>query len=559
MSAAWKRSSSATTEAPRLHAELALAALKSHRRALIAWVLGSLALAPVLGAGYADSIRRLPGGARELAALAAPLAESFRPLAGPPLRLDTFGGYMSWRLLVTLPLLLAIYALVQGARVVRGEEARGVIDLWLAAGWSRASIVRDRALAFAAVLAVLAVVFGAGLWAAATLASETIAVSVFLWTGLEIALCAGAFFALALFLSQLVRTVRQAAGLTAIAMILLFVTTNLSDSLGPLAGLRFASPFFYYRQSRPLIPGEHVDAGATLGLIMLFAVLTALAALAFARRDTGAALLDRAQRAVPTPHAPRFPPLAMWDLWTAALQEQRVGLLAWAVGIGAYTILNVSVAPAIAELSEKILPAFLARAGRASLVDQYLAAAVFPFSALLVAAFVVVQSAHWAGDVTAGRVEIALSTPVSRARLVFERLIALAAALAIVLTGLAAGIVVGALAAAITVHPAGLVRALAMMALFALALGAIASVLVAWVGGGVAPVLSVLLGASFLLLFLVPLFGWPEWMMHLSLLDVYGRPYTAAPEPWRLYTFAGLLVAGVGLALPLTQRQPLTR
>jgi ABC-2 type transport system permease protein len=97
-----------------------------------------------------------------------------------------------------------------------------------------------------------------------------------------------------------------------------------------------------------------------------------------------------------------------------------------------------------------------------------------------------------------------------------------------------------------------------MLALFALALGALGSALVAVLRGGVVAVLSVFLGASYLLLILAPLFGWPDWTLHLSLLDVYGNPYTVPPEAWRLLTFGGVFAAGLAAALALTQRQALT-
>ncbi len=539
-----------------MRTDLLRAALAAHRRALLAWAIGSLPLLAILGAAYGDIVRRL-GDAAALAADTAPLTEALRPLFGPALRLDTFGGFLSWRVLSTLPLLLGIYALIQGTRVVRGEEARGVVDQWLATGWSRAAIVRDRSLAFAGVLAVLAAVFAAGLALAAALAGQALTFGAFAWTGVEVALCAGAFFALALLVSQLVRAARDAAGLTAAVMMASFLVTNLSDRLGPLGGLRFASPFFYYQRSRPLIPGEQLDGGATLVLLLMGAGLTLLAALAFIKRDCGAPLL-RFRRAAAQSKEPRLGGLAMRTLWTAALKEQRFTLLSWGAGIGIYAVLNVSIAPTVAELTERILPAFLARAGRAAIVDQYLSVGIFPFLALLVAAFVVVESGRWATDLTEGRVEMALSCPLSRSHLVLERLLALGGALVIVLAGLAAGIVVGAVTAAVDLHAARLARALAMMGLLALALGALGSALVAALRGGVVAVLSVFLGVSYLLLILAPLFGWPSWTVHLSLLDVYGQPYTAAPEAWRLLTFGGVFAAGLAAALALTRRQALS-
>jgi len=42
--------------------------------------------------------------------------------------------------------------------------------------------------------------------------------------------------------------------------------------------------------------------------------------------------------------------------------------------------------------------------------------------------------------------------------------------------------------------------------------------------------LAVVLGASYLLMFLVPLFAWPDWVMRLSVFGAFGNPYLELPE-----------------------------
>lgn len=480
-------------------------------------------------------------------------------LAGRPARLDTFGGYISWRVLTLAPLLLGIYAAIQGARVVRGEEQRGVVDQWLAAGWSRAGIVRDRAVAFAGVLATLALTYSFGLWLAAEINGVHGAAEAALWSGAEISLTAGTFFALALLLSQLVGAARTASGLAAIAMVTLYVVTNLADSLGRLALLRFASPFFYYRQSRPLIPGMSVSVGATAALGVAFIVVTALAAVAFVRRDCGAGLFHR-RRAQEhrAPQPPRLGSPAMRNLWTAGLREQPIGLLAWSLGIGAYMVLNVSIAPVVADMARQFLGMrFLPPGG--VIIDEYLSRAVFQFAALLLGAFVIAQVSRWEGDLRHGRVEMALSCPVSRVRLVAERLLGLAVAVALVLAAIAVGIGVGAQSAGISLHGGPLLRALAMMALFAFALGGLATLLAGWHPGATVPVLSCVLGAALVVILLQTLFAWPDWIARLSLLDDYGSPYTAVPNATQFLTLAGLAIGGTALGILVTQRQPVPR
>jgi ABC-2 type transport system permease protein len=540
------------------YSPLVRAAFWAHRRGLIAWALGGLVFLLFLGWGYAAAIERLPGGAKALGASARPLAEALRVLGGRPVRLDTFGGYISWRVFSIGPLLLGIYAAIQGARVVRGEEERGVVDQWLAAGWSRTAIVRDRAIAFAGVLATVALAYGLGLWGAAAINGDSGAAGAALWTGVELSLTAGVFFAFALLLGQLVGAARTASGLAAFAMVTLYVVTNLADSLGRLAVLRFASPFFYYQQSRPLIPGMRISIGATVALLGAFVALTALAAVAFVRRDCGAGLLrwrstqqQRARRAF------RLGSPAMRSLWTAGLRDQPITLLAWSFGIGAYMVLNVSIAPLVADLAREFLGRLLPPGG--VIIDEYLSRAVFQFAALLLGAFVIAQASRWEGDLRHGRVEMALSCPVSRVRLVAERLLGLAVAVALVLAAITAGIWVGAQSAGISLHGGPLLRALAMMALFAFALGGLATLLAAWHPGLTVPVLSCVLGAALVVILLQTLFAWPDWVARLSLLDAYGSPYTAVPSATQLVTLAGLALAGTALGMVATQRQPVPR
>jgi ABC-2 type transport system permease protein len=550
------RKVSRSRQAPRgWYSPLVRAAFWAHRRGLVAWALGGLSFLLFLGWGYAEAVSRLEGGAKALGAAAVPLAEALRVLGGRPVRLDTFGGYISWRVLSIGPLLLGIYAAIQGARVVRGEEERGVVDQWLAAGWSRAAIVRDRALAFTGVLATLALTYAFGLWGAAAINGVPGSAGAAFWTGAEIGLCAGTFFALALLLSQLVGAARTASGLAAIVMVTLYVVTNLADSLGRLALLRFASPFFYYQQSRPLIPGTSVSIAATAALMGAFVVLTALAAVAFVRRDCGAGLLRwrRAQEQ----RAPRPFRLGSLGLWTAGLREQPIGLLAWSFGIGAYMVLNVSIAVVVADLAREFLGRFLPPGG--VIIDEYLSRAVFQFAALLLGAFVIAQASRWEGDLRHGRMEMALSCPVSRVRLVAERLLGLAVAVALVLAAVAAGILVGAQAAGISLHAGPLVRALALMALFAFALGGLATLLAGWRPGTTVPVLSCVLGAALVVVLLQTLFAWPDWVARLSLLDAYGFPYTAVPNATQFGTLAGLALAGTALGMVATQRQPVPR
>jgi hypothetical protein len=73
--------------------------------------------------------------------------------------------------------------------------------------------------------------------------------------------------------------------------------------LGAAGAVRFVSYFFYFNQSRALVPGEGLDLQATLVLLAMTAALLGAAAWAFQARDHAAGLWRRR----PRPHRPAPP------------------------------------------------------------------------------------------------------------------------------------------------------------------------------------------------------------------------------------------------------------
>ncbi|HCU94149.1 MAG TPA: hypothetical protein DHU96_16065, partial [Actinobacteria bacterium] len=69
-------------------------------------------------------------------------------------------------------------------------------------------------------------------------------------------------------------------------------------------------------------------------------------------------------------------------------------------------------------------------------------------------------------------------------------------------------------------------------------------------------VLAVFAAASYLLTFLVQLFGWPDWVSRLSVFGAFGRPYLELPAATGLAVLGGLALAGAVLAAAIAQRSP---
>src|SRR6202030_808297 len=84
------------------------------------------------------------------------LAGQFTVLLAPPLRPDTVGGYIEFRVYGALAIIVAVWALAAAAGAVRGDEEQGLVEGVLATGVSRADAIGARFLAFAAGVVVVA-------------------------------------------------------------------------------------------------------------------------------------------------------------------------------------------------------------------------------------------------------------------------------------------------------------------------------------------------------------------------------------------------------------------
>ncbi|TMD45686.1 MAG: hypothetical protein E6I86_14560 [Chloroflexi bacterium] len=61
-----------------------------------------------------------------------------------PVHPETLAGYVQWRVFGFLPLIFGFWALMAGSGVIRGDEERGLLELWLASRISRARLTALR-------------------------------------------------------------------------------------------------------------------------------------------------------------------------------------------------------------------------------------------------------------------------------------------------------------------------------------------------------------------------------------------------------------------------------
>jgi ABC-2 type transport system permease protein len=342
-------------------------------------------------------------------------------------------------------------------------------------------------------------------------------------------------------------------------MAFFYVLDSTGRAVNSAAGLRPVSPFYYYNQNLPLVPGHAMHWGALALLVVLCLLLVGAAIPLFLRRDVGRIVLadvTLVRRSVNPPV--QVMAQAEREVWTRgvglqALRRQGVAMFWWILSLAVYAGYLV----VVAKSSEKQFQQLI---GGSTLFKQifsganlgtnngFLSALVFSYLQLLIPIFTGIMAYRWAADLDNGRLELVLGTPQPRRRVILGRYAAVLAAavaatlfiwLAIVLfaAGIGFSIDVGRVAeASVGMLPLALITA---SLVFALA-GALPP-------GAVIGVMAVFLGISFLTDLLKTLLALPDWVVNLSIFQQYGTPILHGLN-WQSFTVM-LLIAAAMLTL----------
>jgi ABC-2 type transport system permease protein len=521
--------------------------VRTHRRGILGWIVGGAVAMVAIAGGFRSEVGRFAGGARGMADSMQAGVQAMRLLRWPADRLDTLGGYLTYHNVTLFVLFLVLYSAVQGVGAVRGAEPGHEVEVILATGQSRYRLVLGRTLGFATVLAVIGVGLGLGIAGAMAVGGES-NLSGSVLTGLGCAACAFAGYGIGAVVGQLGGTPRSSTAVAALIVVASYLYTNVWDRSGLLGVLRFASRFYYFARCRALVPGVGFD---TVSLVVLLAIATlsaGAAAWVFCRRDIGSPLWSL--RARPVGERVRVQRPVLSRLWSAILVRERSGLVVWAVAAAAGVGLMAWLEPEVTDMWDKfdITRRMLQTGSGFGPADQYLGF-VFEFTGPIVAAFVTTQIAAWAGDLEQGRTAMLLSTPLSRAALIRHRLTALVAGAVTVIVAATAGMLIAMTVVGAGVQATGLVRAMMTVLLFAIGLAGVGAWLVAWFPRFAVAALATVLALSYLLMLLVPMFRWPDWLTRLSVFGAIGHPYLQNPPLGGLAFLGVLAVAGYLLAV----------
>ena len=482
------------------------------------------------------------------------LGRQFSYILPPPIQLDTMGGYLTWRQFGSIAIAYAIWAVLAATGAARGDEERGLTELWLANGVSRARWLAGRAggfvVAAAASIAVgmLITAIGAAIAGDPLPANGVVAESI---TFLAITVWA---FGLGLLVAQVFLTRRSAALAGCGLLILLFLLNSAIRSGIDVGAARWLSPFFYFDRSTPLLAGGMLDGSATVVLVVAGALLVAIATIAFVRRDVGGTVFRRRRRlTAPTAWPSRDRLLRIPVL--AAVDQQRGWIAGWAVSLAILAYFLVSITKVLVDVirSTPGLTQYLEATGVTGYVE-FVGVIWFSTALLIVAIYVVVQANGWAADDAEGRLALTLAQPVSRGRVVLERIASLLVGVAVIASA-------STLVAYVTANrngldlPAGR-TALAglLMVPFAFALGGVGQALVGWRPRSAVVILGIVTVTSYFTQQFAPIFTWPVWISRTSLFALYGTPLSHDDWPG-IAVLIGLGVVGTMIAVAALQRR----
>lgn len=528
--------------------------LREKRATILAWSVGGALAMYFEALAIAAELRDFPGGPELLAQSIYPTIEGMRIIRWPADRLDTLGGYLAYHNVVLFNFFLAIFAGVQGARLFRHMEEKRTAELYLGTGISRARLITLRSSGY--LISQIAISLSLGLGTAiAMAASDSPNTSGSMLTLLAGGICIFPFFGHGLVISQLTSSARTAAGITSLLVTVIYVIDNISGKYSWLEWFTYFSPFHYANRSRPIIPGFGTDYFSWIFMALIGALFVAVAINLIERRDIDAVFITRFH----TKHKrERETKVVPKSLIADILWRQRYGLLAWVVATTAFIAVFISMMSGIIDIWSQFsfLQQFTSSGFGSTPEEQYLAM-VFEILPPFLAAFIIFQSVKWTTDLLEGRVQLLLSTPLSWRGLVVRRIGAtLIGAELIVFCSIATAIIGGQLQD-VVIDLSGIARVVAMLTLFILAFTALSALLVAILRGkNATQIVSIYVGASWLVGFMAPYLNWPTWVVRLSIFDSFGHPYVDFPGATSFFVIAIMIVPGLIAALEIAEQSP---
>ena len=505
-----------------------LKTLRDYRVAILGWGIG-MGLVVISPMASVAALVTTPQAREQLISLAATFAWNADPIA-----VDTIGGYATFKIGIFM-FLIAIWPLLAGSRMLRGEEERGSMDVLLSLPRPRLNVALEKLAAMWTALLLMGLLIGLLAFAGGKTFHGDFGLGDALLFGLNLALICAVFGSLALFISQFTQERGPAAGWTA-GLLLVFIVLDMVHRVVPSSEwISRLSPVYYYNLSKPLVPSYGANAGAMLALLALAAILSGTAIWLFVHRDVGGTVALPRWLRLPERRASQTLPVGDWSL--RSVYARSMGMIAlpalwWTLGIAGFAGWMVYVV----QLMETRLAGLLSSSptmtnliknlGGADVgVNAGFLSAMFFFLPLMLMAFAVTQVNRWSADESDGRLELVLAAPQSRISVLLGRFAALGTAtIAIAVVTLLASAAAAAVAG-LKLDSGNLAAATLGMIPFGLLIAAFGYLASGWLRTAAdTGLLSFVLAAWFFISFIGPELKLPEATLRLSAFYYYGTP-----------------------------------
>lgn len=351
-------------------------------------------------------------------------------IIGPAHQIQTVAGFTAWRSLGVLSIVGAVWGLLAGTRLLRGEEEAGRWELLLAGQTTRRGAAVQALAGLAAGLLALWVIMAIVVTGVGRLPEVHIAPSSALLLAAAAVSGTAMFLAVGALASQLAPTRRQAASYAGGALGLAYATRMVADSGAGLEWLRWTTPLGWVEELQPLTSPHPLMFLPIAGLVGAFSCIAVYLA---GGRDLGASTIaDR----------PRTKAHLRLLSGPAALTARLVRpvLSGWLVAIALtglmMGLISKSAGRALSDSSSfgQMISMLGAHKGGAS---TYLGVA-FLVAAVMMAFVAAGQIGTARGEEASGRLDHLLARPIARWRWLGGRLTIIVGALVIV--GLTAGL-----------------------------------------------------------------------------------------------------------------------
>jgi ABC-2 type transport system permease protein len=481
----------------------------------------------------------------------------FRGLLGEPINIETLGGFISWRVGNSLPVLLGLWSVIALSGTLAGEAAKGSLDLLVSTPHSRRSIALQKIVGHVTAVIVAMLIAALLLYIAgqvfATLPGDEIPLDAALGQVALYALLMLAAGAIAFAAGPMLgRSRAVAVGLLALfGMYLINSYSTISPALETL------QPISWYGWTSGHRPVAGVTDWPSVGLLAgVVVALFAAGVVAFDRRDIGAVAPLRWLRIPGLPRGTSGP-------FTRLLSDLAPAALGWGVGVGVYAALIASSAPALTDVLNQtpgltdyiriIYPDL-----DLSEPSGILQLAFFAFASLMGGLAGATFLAAWASDENQRRLDLVLSTPISRARWALRSGLSVMAAIGVFV------IVLGIFVTAAVAPQGGDISAPVVgSAILGLAAAGFAGV--GFAAGGLvrsslaAPVAATVVIATFVLDTLGTALDLPDAILDLSIYKHLGQPMAGTYDAVGIAVAAILAIGGLLIGAWGLQRRDVGR